>query len=211
MRDVKEKLCYVALGNGTELKSTAACSDKEETYELPDGNIITVGTKRFQPSFIGKEAGGIHGHVVTERHVAYAAPVTTMTAPAMIVTRPVATVLSASALCPLPHGVWSAAHHEAAPFRWPATQTGFFLTKRWRSQRLQKTPADLIILIVQKKKTLNHKSQSEPQVAPKVTLRPNFAEDFAAISADTTELDSSQSASGAKKLMDKFSTSLVET
>merc|ERR1712190_721494 len=37
------------------------------TYELPDGNIITVGSERFrcpevlfQPSFIGKEASGIH-------------------------------------------------------------------------------------------------------------------------------------------------------
>jgi len=39
----------------------------EKTYELPDGNIITVGSERFrcpevlfQPSFIGKEASGIH-------------------------------------------------------------------------------------------------------------------------------------------------------
>ena len=32
--DVKEKLCYVALGNGTELKCTAASSDEEETDEL---------------------------------------------------------------------------------------------------------------------------------------------------------------------------------
>merc|ERR1712187_1032834 len=37
------------------------------TYELPDGNIITVGSERFrcpevlfQPSFIGKEASSIH-------------------------------------------------------------------------------------------------------------------------------------------------------
>merc|ERR1712045_259186 len=42
-------------------------SDKEKTYELPDGNIITVGSERFrcpevlfQPSFVGKEASGIH-------------------------------------------------------------------------------------------------------------------------------------------------------
>jgi len=34
--------------------------DKEKTYELPDGSIITVGSERFQPSFVGKEAGGIH-------------------------------------------------------------------------------------------------------------------------------------------------------
>ena len=29
MCEVKEKLCYVELGNGTELKSTAESSDKE--------------------------------------------------------------------------------------------------------------------------------------------------------------------------------------
>merc|ERR1711904_131606 len=52
---------------GTEMKEAADSSDKEKTYELPDGNIITVGSERFQcpevlfqPSFIGKEASGIH-------------------------------------------------------------------------------------------------------------------------------------------------------
>jgi len=41
--------------------------EKEKTYEIPDGNIITVGSERFrcpevlfQPSFVGKEANGIH-------------------------------------------------------------------------------------------------------------------------------------------------------
>ena len=41
-------------------------ADKEKTYELPDGNIITEGSERFrfpeilfQPSFGGKEACGI--------------------------------------------------------------------------------------------------------------------------------------------------------
>merc|ERR1712151_562774 len=38
-----------------------------KTYELPDGNIISVGSERFrcpevlfQPSLVGKEASGIH-------------------------------------------------------------------------------------------------------------------------------------------------------
>merc|ERR1712161_24751 len=51
----------------TEMKEATESSDKEKTYELPDGNIITVGSERFrcpevmfQPSFIGKEAAGIH-------------------------------------------------------------------------------------------------------------------------------------------------------
>merc|ERR1712216_760999 len=67
VRDVKEKLSYIALDFDTESKAASESSDKEKTYELPDGNIITVGSERFrcpevlfQPSFIGKEASGIH-------------------------------------------------------------------------------------------------------------------------------------------------------
>merc|ERR1712170_75796 len=67
VRDVKEKLCYIALDFDNEMKESTESSDKEKTYELPDGNIITVGSERFrcpevlfQPSFIGKEASGIH-------------------------------------------------------------------------------------------------------------------------------------------------------
>merc|ERR1719373_893175 len=67
VRDVKEKLSYIALDFDTEMKAATETSDKEKTYELPDGNIITVGSERFrcpevlfQPSFVGKEASGIH-------------------------------------------------------------------------------------------------------------------------------------------------------
>merc|ERR1712166_1177051 len=67
VRDVKEKLAYIALDFDTEMKEASESSDKEKTYELPDGNIITVGSERFrcpevlfQPSFIGKEASGLH-------------------------------------------------------------------------------------------------------------------------------------------------------
>merc|ERR1711909_135453 len=67
VRDVKEKLSYIALDYDTEMKAATESSDKEKTYELPDGNIITLGNERFrcpevlfQPSFIGKETSGVH-------------------------------------------------------------------------------------------------------------------------------------------------------
>merc|ERR1711985_37535 len=43
VRDVKEKLSYIALDFDSEMKAASESSDKEKTYELPDGNIITVG------------------------------------------------------------------------------------------------------------------------------------------------------------------------
>ena len=46
--DVKEKLSYIAVDFDTEMKAASESSDKEKTYELPDGNIITVGSERFR-------------------------------------------------------------------------------------------------------------------------------------------------------------------
>jgi len=67
VRDVKEKLCYIAFDFDSETKAASTSSAKEKTYELPDGNLITLGSERFrcpevlfQPSLVGKEASGIH-------------------------------------------------------------------------------------------------------------------------------------------------------
>ncbi len=67
MRDVIEKLAYIALDFDTEMKEAGESSDKEKTYELPEGNIITVDSERFrcpevlfQPTFVGKKASDIH-------------------------------------------------------------------------------------------------------------------------------------------------------
>merc|ERR1711971_389122 len=48
MMKILTKLSYIALDFDAEMKAATESSDKEKTYELPDGNIITVGSERFR-------------------------------------------------------------------------------------------------------------------------------------------------------------------
>eukprot|EP00917_Polyrhabdina_sp_WS-2016_P027047 GHVP01057855.1.p1 GENE.GHVP01057855.1~~GHVP01057855.1.p1 ORF type:complete len:377 (-),score=57.08 GHVP01057855.1:42-1172(-) len=67
VRDIKEKLAYIALDYDEESKKADESDEIEKTYELPDGNIIRLGAERFRcaeglfrPPLLGLEAVGLH-------------------------------------------------------------------------------------------------------------------------------------------------------
>lgn len=65
--DIQKQHCYVAFDFEAELEKYGTTDGLAETFQLPNGNSITIGNERFrapevlfEPSLIGKEADGLH-------------------------------------------------------------------------------------------------------------------------------------------------------
>lgn len=67
MNDAKEKLCFLALDLEAEMEAAKETSLHQRHYELPDGDVIDVGSGAFrcpellfQPALGGVASGGLH-------------------------------------------------------------------------------------------------------------------------------------------------------
>ncbi|KAJ6742671.1 actin [Salix viminalis] len=66
-RDIKERISYVAMNFEEELETSRKSSALDKQYELPDGQVVTIGAAQFKcpevlfdPSRVGMESGGVH-------------------------------------------------------------------------------------------------------------------------------------------------------
>ena len=66
VRQIKEKLCYVSYDLGFDAKLARETTTLVESYELPDGRVIKVGSERFeapeclfQPHLVDVEQPGV--------------------------------------------------------------------------------------------------------------------------------------------------------
>ncbi|MHA1150548.1 MAG: actin, cytoplasmic 2 [Promethearchaeota archaeon] len=71
VREIKEKLCYVALDPEKEMILSKKISGMEKTFMLPDGETINLGIERFlapecffNPSVVGKEINPLDDLIV---------------------------------------------------------------------------------------------------------------------------------------------------
>jgi actin-related protein len=67
VRTIKEQKCYIAPDYKKEMEVFTQSASKDVQFELPDGQVVTIGNQQFrcpellfQPSFIGKEYPGLH-------------------------------------------------------------------------------------------------------------------------------------------------------
>jgi len=71
VRDIKEKLCYVALEPEKEMKLAEKVTEMQKEYVLPDGEKVVIGAERFlapevffNPGVIGMEATPLDESIV---------------------------------------------------------------------------------------------------------------------------------------------------